>query len=192
MNYWNSAFNAKRLQTNYNSCTPRNIKTYVAAVQALKKKKRHYETQFTGETHMVPVLSFCKNFIPSYTIDALLRWNWPFSPPNLRTLWITLIAIPNLDKWFTHPTLVLTNRYHDLPVALPGTPLRPADPLEAGYSIRGKVDPPVLTIGYFFGKYLKGLERVYGLSFLAPTWNPGWPTGATGCQKGQPTALFLQ
>jgi hypothetical protein len=39
----------------------------------------------------VPVISFCKVFIPSYTFDALLRRNWPFSPPNRMTLQITLL-----------------------------------------------------------------------------------------------------
>jgi len=29
----------------------------------------------------VSVISFCKIFIPSYTFDALLFQNWPFSPP---------------------------------------------------------------------------------------------------------------
>jgi hypothetical protein len=30
----------------------------------------------------LPVISFCKIFIPSYAFDALLCRNWPFSPPN--------------------------------------------------------------------------------------------------------------
>jgi hypothetical protein len=34
----------------------------------------------------VPVISFCKILIPSYTFDALLCRNWPFSPPNRLTL----------------------------------------------------------------------------------------------------------
>jgi hypothetical protein len=29
----------------------------------------------------VPVISFCKIFIPSYSFDGLLCRNWPFSPP---------------------------------------------------------------------------------------------------------------
>jgi hypothetical protein len=37
----------------------------------------------------VPVISFCKIFIPSYTCDALLCRTWPFSPPNRVTLQIT-------------------------------------------------------------------------------------------------------
>jgi hypothetical protein len=40
----------------------------------------------------VPVMSFCKIFIPSYTFDALLCRNWPFlPPPNRVTLQITLL-----------------------------------------------------------------------------------------------------
>jgi hypothetical protein len=30
----------------------------------------------------VPVILLCKIFIPSYTFDALLCRNWPFSPPQ--------------------------------------------------------------------------------------------------------------
>jgi hypothetical protein len=30
----------------------------------------------------IPVISICKIFIPSYTFDALLSRNWPFSPPS--------------------------------------------------------------------------------------------------------------
>ncbi len=132
----------------------------------------------------VPVISFCKIFIPSYTIDALLCWNWPFSPPNRRTLQITLLPIPNLDERFTHPTLVLTNRYHDLPAPLPGTQLRPADPLESGYSIRGKVDPPVLTIGYFFASTRRDLRGFTGCPFWLPRETLGDPQGKQGARKG--------
>jgi hypothetical protein len=39
----------------------------------------------------VPVISFCRIFIPSYTFDALLCQNWSFSPPNRLTLWTTLM-----------------------------------------------------------------------------------------------------
>jgi hypothetical protein len=39
----------------------------------------------------VPVISFCKIFIPSYAFDALLCRNWPFSPPNRLTLRTTLM-----------------------------------------------------------------------------------------------------
>jgi hypothetical protein len=46
----------------------------------------------------VPVISFCKIFIPSYTFDALLRRNWPFSPPNRLTLRITLLFDENLQS----------------------------------------------------------------------------------------------
>ncbi len=39
----------------------------------------------------VPVILLCEIFIPSYEFDALLCWNWPFSPPNCETLRITLL-----------------------------------------------------------------------------------------------------
>jgi hypothetical protein len=38
----------------------------------------------------VIVISFCKIFIPSYALDAVLCLNWPFLVPNRLTLWITL------------------------------------------------------------------------------------------------------
>jgi hypothetical protein len=41
----------------------------------------------------VPVISISKIFIPNYMIDALLCQNWPFSPPNQGTSWITLFCI---------------------------------------------------------------------------------------------------
>ncbi len=37
------------------------------------------------------IISFGKIFIPSYGFDAILCQNWPFSPPNRSTLWITLL-----------------------------------------------------------------------------------------------------
>jgi len=37
----------------------------------------------------VPVISFCKIFIPSYAFDALSCQNWPFSPSSRLTLRIT-------------------------------------------------------------------------------------------------------
>jgi hypothetical protein len=46
----------------------------------------------------VPVISLCKIFIPSYAFDALLRRNWPFSPPNRLTLRITLLLDENLQS----------------------------------------------------------------------------------------------
>jgi hypothetical protein len=56
----------------------------LAAVEALRKKERHDETQFTtklvGKLLWVPDILFCKIFIPSYTFDALLCQNWSFLP----------------------------------------------------------------------------------------------------------------
>jgi len=40
----------------------------------------------------VPIISFCKIFIPSYhTFDALLHPNWVLLPLNWLTLWIILM-----------------------------------------------------------------------------------------------------
>jgi hypothetical protein len=67
------------------------MKICVAAVEALRKKDRQDETQFTtkigGKTNLG-----CKILIPSYAFDALLCRYWPFSPPNRMTLQITLIS----------------------------------------------------------------------------------------------------
>ncbi len=71
------------------------MKIYVAAVEALRKKERGDEIQFTtkigGKTSLGPSYFVLQNFIPSYTFDALLCRNWPLSPPNRLTLRITLI-----------------------------------------------------------------------------------------------------
>jgi hypothetical protein len=76
------------------------VKIYVPAVlEALRKKERGDETQFTSKISLeklvwvpvISVISFCKIFIPSYVSDALLCRNWPFSPPNRVTLLITLL-----------------------------------------------------------------------------------------------------
>jgi hypothetical protein len=69
---------------------------YVAALEALRKKKRQDETQFItkigGKTSFSLSYLFCKIFIPSYMFDALLCRNWQFSPPNRETLQITLMT----------------------------------------------------------------------------------------------------
>jgi hypothetical protein len=41
----------------------------------------------------VPVILFCKIFIPGYMFDALLCRNWQLSPPKGVTLWITLLLV---------------------------------------------------------------------------------------------------
>jgi len=50
------------------------VKIYLAAVETLRKKERQDETQFTtkigGKLVWVPVISFCKIFIPSYVFRA--------------------------------------------------------------------------------------------------------------------------
>jgi hypothetical protein len=54
-------------------------------VEALRKKETQDETKFTTQIGgkklvWVLVISFGKIFIPGYVFDALLCWNWPFSP----------------------------------------------------------------------------------------------------------------
>jgi predicted oxidoreductase (fatty acid repression mutant protein) len=49
-------------------------KLHVAVVQALRKKETQDATQFTTKIG-VPVISYCKIFIPSYVFDALLCRN---------------------------------------------------------------------------------------------------------------------
>ncbi len=56
-------------------------------MEALREKERENETQFTTKIggkkqDWVPVISFCKIFIPSYAFDALLCRNWLFSVPK--------------------------------------------------------------------------------------------------------------
>ncbi len=55
------------------------MKIYVAAVDALKQKERHDETQFIvkigGKPSLGPVILLCKIFIRSFVFDALLCHN---------------------------------------------------------------------------------------------------------------------
>jgi hypothetical protein len=67
-----SAFNAEGLRLIIGA-----VKTYVAAVEALRKKERGDETQFTTKI--------------GGKFDALLCRNWLFSPPNRLTFQIILL-----------------------------------------------------------------------------------------------------
>jgi hypothetical protein len=65
--------------------------------------------KLVGKLVWVPVMSFCKIIIPSYTFDALLCRNCPISPPNRLTLQITLVSkmdqseeVMNLCSTHTH------------------------------------------------------------------------------------------
>jgi hypothetical protein len=48
--------------------------------------------KFVEKLVWVPVISFCKIFIPRYPFDALLCRNWMFSAPNRLTLRITRLG----------------------------------------------------------------------------------------------------
>jgi hypothetical protein len=72
------------------------VKIYVAAMEALREKRKdrmklNLPPKLVGKLVWVPVILFCKIFIPSYAFDALLCRNCPFSPPNRLTLRLTSI-----------------------------------------------------------------------------------------------------
>ncbi len=96
MKCWSSAFNAQGSRVIIVVIEVEVVKIYVAALKALRTKERGDETQFTtkigGKTSFESQLfRFVKIVIPSYTFDALLCWNWQFSPPNRVTLALTLL-----------------------------------------------------------------------------------------------------
>jgi hypothetical protein len=70
-----SAFNAEGLRLIIGA-----VKIYVAEVEALGKKERGDETQFTTKIAKI-----------GGKFDALLCRNWLFSPPNRLTLQIILL-----------------------------------------------------------------------------------------------------
>jgi hypothetical protein len=93
---WNSAFHAHRSRVIIVVVQGGAEKIYVAAVQALRKRKYRMKLSlppnWVEKLVWVPVISFCKIFIPSYAFDALLCRNWPSSPPNRLTFRITLLG----------------------------------------------------------------------------------------------------
>jgi hypothetical protein len=89
MKCWNSAFNAQSLRVIIVVVQVGAVKIYVEAVEALRKKgktgwnmKLSLPPKLVEKLVWVPVISFGIIFILSYVFDALLCWNWPFSPPN--------------------------------------------------------------------------------------------------------------
>jgi hypothetical protein len=95
MKCWNSAFNAQGSRITIVIVHVTAVKIYVAAVQALRRKKNGTKLslppKLVEKLVWVPVISFCKLFIPSYAFDALLCCNLLFLPPSRQTLSITLI-----------------------------------------------------------------------------------------------------
>jgi hypothetical protein len=74
------------------------VKIYVAAVEALRKNEKHriklsLPPKLVENLVCVPIIWFCKIFIPSFPFDGLSRRNWPFSASNSVNLWITLLSI---------------------------------------------------------------------------------------------------
>jgi hypothetical protein len=72
------------------------VKIYVAAQwrrsgTSKERMKLSLPPKLVEKLVCVPVISFCKIFIPGYAFDALFCRNWPSSPPNHTNLRITLM-----------------------------------------------------------------------------------------------------
>jgi len=96
MKCWNSTFNAQGWRVIIVVVQVGAVKICVAHQwkRSGKRKERmklSLAPKLVEKLVWVPVISFCKIFIPSQVFDALFCRNWPFSPPNRVTLWITLL-----------------------------------------------------------------------------------------------------
>jgi hypothetical protein len=84
----------------------RQDETQLAALRSGTRKDRmklSLPPKLLEQLVWVPViLLLCKSFIFNYVFDALLCWNWPFSPPNRRTSWINSIILIHFC-FFPHP-----------------------------------------------------------------------------------------
>jgi hypothetical protein len=79
MKCWNSAFNAQRFESNYSSCTGRSsVKIYVAAVEALRKRERGDETQFTTKIGWEKLVCFGSQFLPFLKFHSQLSVLIPY------------------------------------------------------------------------------------------------------------------
>jgi hypothetical protein len=125
MKCWNSTFNAQGSKVIIIVVQVGVVKIYVATAEVLRKKKRmklSLPPKLVENLVWVLVISFCKIFIPNYGFDALLCRNWPFSPPNCVTLWITLIAKKRLKNTQSFLLKINTLKIHCTP--LPAQPTR--------------------------------------------------------------------
>jgi hypothetical protein len=100
MKCWNLAFNAQGTRIMKEVVQVGAVKIYVAAKWAAKEKEKtgmkfSLALKLVEKLVWVPLISFWKNFIPSYMFDALLL----FSPPNCVTLHITPKHITNIKTW---------------------------------------------------------------------------------------------
>jgi hypothetical protein len=108
----NLSLKCTRFESNNSSCcTGRSCENMCSKEWRRSGKKRKDRMKLSwppklvgGKLVWVPVISFCKIFIPSYVFDALLYWNWPFSAPNRMFLRITLLFIHRTFFWFFVPT----------------------------------------------------------------------------------------
>jgi hypothetical protein len=80
-------------ESNYSTCTSRSSEN-ICSSKSRRLGKRQDRMKLSLPPKLVenlvwvPVISLCKIFIRRYMFDALLCHNWPFLPPNHRTLWI--------------------------------------------------------------------------------------------------------
>jgi hypothetical protein len=95
MKCWNTVFNAQGSRVITVVVHVVEVKICVAAVKTLRKEKEEtpFIAKFGRKTSLGPIYFVLWNFIPNYAFDAVLCRNWPFSPPNRQTLWITLMSI---------------------------------------------------------------------------------------------------
>jgi hypothetical protein len=96
MKCWNSAFTAQGLRVIIAGRTGRSRENICKSSGGAQEKRKTgcnsvYNQNWWKNSVWVPVILFCKIFIPSHMSDALLSPNWPFSSPNRLTLWITLM-----------------------------------------------------------------------------------------------------
>ncbi len=82
------------------------MKIYVAAVERSGKSRDRMKLslppKLVEKLDWVPVISFCKIFIPSYVFDVLLCQSWRFLAPNRLTLRTTLMYVSKLLMNITH------------------------------------------------------------------------------------------
>jgi hypothetical protein len=70
---------------------PLSASLFIKGFPSLLRMKLSLPPKLVEKLVWVPVISFYNVSITSYGFDALLCRNWPFSPPNLLTLRITLV-----------------------------------------------------------------------------------------------------
>jgi hypothetical protein len=105
-------------ESDYSVCTSRSSENICSSKSRRSGKRRDWmklslPPKLVENLVWVPVISLCKIFIRSYMFDALLCHNWPFSPPNHRTLRITLLCLGILVIGFRVANSYQVNWVHE-------------------------------------------------------------------------------